>query len=85
MKLVKRGKEKSGPLVPVSRAFAPFWSMRRLQSEIDQLFEEPFAEWLIPNDPLLEAWMPAVDVNGDKNNVYVKAELPGMKKEDLRL
>ena len=29
--------------------------------------------------------MPAVDVDEDKNNVYVKAELPGMKKEEFEV
>lgn len=79
MKLVKRDKTKSGVLSPVSRGFAPFWPMRRLQSEIDRLFEDPFAGWLTPNGPLGEGWLPAVDVREDKTNVIVQAEIPGMK------
>lgn len=85
MKLVKREKEKSGPPAPVSGAFAPFWPMRRLQSEIDRLFEEPFGTWLTPDGPFLEGWLPAVDVLEDKNNVIVKAEIPGMKKEEFEV
>jgi HSP20 family protein len=85
MKLVKREKEKSGALTPVSRAVSPFWPMRRLQSEIDRLFEDPFAGWLTPNGPLGEGWLPAVDVHEDKSNVVVQAEIPGMKKEELEV
>lgn len=85
MKLVKREKEKSGQLAPVSGAFAPFWPMRWLQSEIDRLFEEPFGTWLTPDGPFLEGWLPAVDVLEDKNNVILKAELPGMKKEEFEV
>lgn len=85
MKLVKRGKEKSGPPAPVSRAYAPFWPMRRLQSEIDRLFESSFGDWLTPDVPLAETWVPAVDVYEDKENVIVKAEMPGMKKEEFEV
>jgi HSP20 family protein len=32
---------------------------------------------------LLEGWFPAVDVYEDKDNLLVKAELPGIRKEDV--
>jgi HSP20 family protein len=85
MKLVKRGKEKSGPPAPVSRAYAPFWPMRRLQSEIDRLFESSLGDWLTADVSPAEAWLPAVDVYEDKDNVFVKAEMPGMKKEEFEV
>lgn len=34
---------------------------------------------------LLEGWFPAVDVYEDKDNLLVKAELPGLKKEDIQI
>lgn len=85
MKLAKREKEKSGSLTPVSRGITPFWPMRRLQSEIDRLFEEPFGAWLTPDGPFAETWLPPVDVYEDKNNVLVQAEIPGMKKEEFEV
>ncbi len=86
MKLAKHGKEKSGPLAPVSRAWSPFWSpLRRLQEDIDRLFEEPFGEWVAPARGFLEVWGPAVDVYEDKEHVFVKAEIPGMKKEEIEV
>jgi hypothetical protein len=36
MKLVKHGKERSGPLAPVSRGQAPLWPLRRLQEDIEE-------------------------------------------------
>jgi HSP20 family protein len=33
----------------------------------------------------LEGWFPAVDVYEDKDNLLVRAELPGMKKEDIEI
>jgi HSP20 family protein len=33
----------------------------------------------------LEGWFPAVDVYEDKDNLMVRAELPGMKKEDIEI
>jgi HSP20 family protein len=85
MKLVKHGKEKSGPLAPVSRAEPSFWPLRRLQEDIDRLFETPSSGWLAPAQGILETWGPAVDVEEDKDNVFVKAELPGMKKEEIEV
>jgi HSP20 family protein len=43
-----------------------------LQDELDRLFESP-----------LTGWAPALDVYEDKDNVLVKAELPGLKREDI--
>ena len=55
-----------------------------LREEIDRLFETPLAA-LARGSQLLSAWTPAVDVYEDKENVYVKAELPGMKKEEIEV
>ncbi len=53
-----------------------------LRDEIDRLFEAPLAE-LTRTAHVFDGWMPALDVYEDKENVYVKAELPGMKNEDI--
>ena len=34
---------------------------------------------------LFSGWNPSLDVYQDKDNVFVKAELPGMKKEDIEI
>jgi HSP20 family protein len=49
-----------------------------LRDEIDRFFEAPIArtsEFL--------GWAPAFDVYEEQDNIVVKAELPGMKKEDI--
>lgn len=55
-----------------------------LRDEIDRLFDNPLAE-LARSSQLLSGWTPAFDVFEDKDNVYVRAELPGMRKEDINL
>ena len=53
-----------------------------LRDEIDRLFEAPLAD-LARHSQLLSGWTPALDMHEDKDNLIVKAELPGMKKEDI--
>lgn len=51
-----------------------------LRDEIDRFFESPLSrtsEFL--------GWTPAFDVYEEKENFVVKAELPGMKKEDINV
>jgi HSP20 family protein len=45
-----------------------------LQDELDQIFESP-----------LRAWAPALDVHEDKEGFTIRAELPGMKREDIEV
>jgi HSP20 family protein len=86
MKLAKREKRDNGALARTSRAWSPSWPVSRLRDQIDRLFEEPFAGLFSALTPLFEGgWSPAVDFYEDKENVFVKAELPGMKKEDIEV
>lgn len=59
-----------------------FGELTGLRDEIDRLFDAPLAE-LSRATQLLSGWTPALDMYEDKDNVYVRAELPGMKKEDI--
>jgi HSP20 family protein len=56
--------------------------LHNLRDEIDRLFEQPLAE-LARTSQLFSGWAPALDVYEDKDNLYVKAELPGMKREQI--
>lgn len=51
-------------------------------NELDRLFDGPFSGWT-RGSRVLSAWSPAVDLYEDKDNVTVKAEMPGLKKEDI--
>jgi len=61
-----------------------FGRLTDLRGEIDRLFEAPLAE-LARGSQLLSGWTPALDMFEDRANVYVRVELPGMKKDDIEL
>lgn len=61
-----------------------FGRLTNLRDEIDRLFESPLAE-LARTSQILSGWTPALDVSEDKDNLYVRAELPGMKREEISL
>src|ERR1051326_749057 len=61
-----------------------FGRLTDLRDEIDRLFEMPLAE-LTRTSQLLSGWTPALDIYEDKDNLFVRAELPGMKKEEIEL
>src|SRR5258708_9548666 len=59
-----------------------FGGLTTLRDEIDRLFEAALSE-LARTSQLLSGWTPALDVFEDKDNLFVKVELPGMKKEQI--
>ena len=61
---------------------APFSQLNRIRSEINRIFEDPFS-LTAASTSFFEGWEPTVDVYDDKDKLTVKAELPGMKKEDI--
>jgi HSP20 family protein len=61
-----------------------FGRLFSLRDELDRLFEGPL-EGLARSTQLLGVWNPAVDLYEDKDNVTVKAELPGMKREEIEV
>jgi len=65
--------------------WSPFRQLTSLREEIDRLFESPLSEMTRGAQQFLSGWTPAVDLHEDKDNLYVKAELPGMKKEDIAI
>jgi HSP20 family protein len=69
---------------PELTVWPTFGRLFSLRDELDRLFESPSSEWT-RGSQLLSVWNPAVDLYEDKDNVTVKAELPGMKKEDIEV
>ena len=63
---------------PIAAAWPDFSQLTDLHNEINRLFGTPLAE-------LTGGWTPALDLYEDKDNFYVKTELPGMKKEEIEL
>lgn len=62
--------------------------MNTLRDDMDTLFNLALGRVLEPfgperNSQLLEGWFPAVDVYENNESLTVRAELPGMKKEEI--
>jgi HSP20 family protein len=71
-------------LAPVT----PFALMRRLTDEMDRLFEEvnirrPFG-FFAPEKPIVE-WVPPLEVFEKDKKLFVRAELPGLRKEEVKI
>jgi HSP20 family protein len=56
-----------------------------LRDEMNRILDGSLAAFAGGNAGLLGGWSPSVDVVQDKDNVFVKAELPGLKKENIDL
>ncbi len=69
---------------PTLSTWPSFGRLSDLRDEIDRLFESPLSE-LTRTSQLLSGWKPALDVYENKDHFVVKAELPGMKKEDIEV
>ena len=69
---------------PVLANWPTFGRLTDLRDEIDRLFEAPLSE-LTQSSRLLSHWTPAIDVFEDKDSLTVRAELPGMKREEIEL
>lgn len=54
----------------------PFTMMRRFGDELERVFGKPGE---------LEAWRPAIDVKLEKGKMLVHADLPGLKKENVKV
>lgn len=61
----------------------PLRQLSSLRTEIDRLFDEPMSVLTAPRDFWLGGGWPSVDVDEDRDNVTVKVEVPGMRKEDI--
>ena len=54
-----------------------------LRDEIDQLFESPLSLLHNASQPFSNGWVPALDVYEDKDHLFVRAEVPGMNKDEI--
>ncbi len=68
---------------PALRTWPGLGRLSDLRDEIDRLFESPLGE--TRTSQLLSGWTPALDVYEEQDHFIVKAELPGLKKEDIEV
>jgi HSP20 family protein len=82
---MRRERQDRGALAPSSGgggASPP--ELNRIRNEINRIFEDPFS-LLSASTSFFEGMEPRLDVYDDKDKITVKAELPGLKKEDIQV
>lgn len=84
---IRKKKPETQTLVPVEepRGFLPFEEMERW---FDEAFQGPFSLFRRPFSPsrwMSERLSPPVDFLEDGDDFVVKAELPGMDKDDINI
>ena len=64
----------------------PFEDLNRIQSRINDLFDETFGRPRAhPTASGATVWFPPVDILESRDSYLIRAEVPGMKKEDFNL
>jgi len=68
---------------PELNVWSPFRHLSILRDEIDRLFDSPLNALTSNSQQFLSGWLPPVDLYEDRDHLVLKAELPGMKREDI--
>jgi len=62
--------------------WSPMGRLTTVRDEINRLFASTFGDFGRSTE-LFNGWTPALDLYEDKDNLTVKAELPGLKREEI--
>jgi len=74
------------PWRPRETWWDPLRDLEAIQNEMNKMFNSSLVRWGDRDVGLLEgAWSPAIDVYDSKDNVMVKADIPGMKKDEIEV
>lgn len=65
--------------------FNPMNEVLNLQREMDRLVDRFFPTPRADDDARSAVWRPIVDIHEDENAYTIDAELPGMRKEDVKI
>lgn len=60
----------------------PFGELGRFRREMDDLWNRFFGETRLPRI-FVQEWAPSADISETKDNVVVRAELPGLEAKDI--
>ncbi len=64
----------------------PSYFLKNIQDEINRVVEDTFSDFEFPSFPFeakSKIWRPAVEMREQKDSYIVKAQLPGLSKEDI--
>jgi HSP20 family protein len=69
-----------------NREYPAFRGIQSLQNDMNRIFDEFFRGDILANDSfLMRDWSPAVDIVENNDSYLLKAELPGMNKDDVKI
>ena len=68
---------------PELNVWSPFRHLSMLRDEIDRLFDSPLNALTSNSQQFLSGWLPSIDLYEDRDHLVLRAEIPGMKKEDI--
>ncbi len=69
----------------MTRFVAPNSDFKTLQNQLNRIFE-PFARFAAGDEDLVSGtWVPPVDVAETQEKILVRAEVPGMRQEDVQI
>ena len=63
--------------VPTYRIRSPWEELHRMRQQLDQMFDDS------PQQRVSAGVFPLINLSEDQDNYYIRAELPGVKGEDL--
>jgi HSP20 family protein len=63
----------------------PFRDLGTLQDRMNRLFDDASRTWRPDEPAATTTWSPAVDIFETEGEIVVKAELPGMERNDITL
>ena len=63
----------------------PFRELGMLQDRMNRLFDNAGRGWRADEPAATTSWSPSVDIFETEGEIVVKAELPGMNREDITL
>jgi HSP20 family protein len=64
----------------------PFRELEEMSTRLNRLFNQPVGRRLVEDEgSLMAEWAPAVDVQETDSEYLIKADLPEVKKEDVRV
>jgi HSP20 family protein len=84
MKLTRRERHGGALSASGQGTLSPFNELNRIRNEVYRIFEDPFG-FASSASTLFEGWTPAMDIYEEKDKITVRAELPGMRKEDIEV